>query len=153
WRARIVTRFFLTGATGFLGREVLVRLLAQGHDVLVTTRPRSGEALDAARARLAEIIAATAPGVALERLTGVHGDVTGPDLALSPSAAEWLAQGGAPIQIVHGAAEVRFDLPYEVMERQNVTGTSHVLALAKRLASEGRLLRVDHVSTAFVAGD
>ncbi len=54
---------------------------------------------------------------------------------------------------MHGAAEVRFDLPREEMQRQNVGGTANVLALARALAERGRLDAVHHVSTAYVAGD
>jgi long-chain acyl-CoA synthetase len=143
-------RYLLTGATGFLGREVLVRLLARGA-VLVTTRSREGEPPAAARARIEEMILRTGPGTACDRLTVAIADVTQPGLGLSAEGRAFL--DGGPIQIVHGAAEVRFDLPYEVMERQNVGGTKNVLALAEQLHRDGRLVRLDHVSTTYVAGD
>jgi hypothetical protein len=54
---------------------------------------------------------------------------------------------------VHGAAEVRFDLPWEVMERQNVLGAENILALARRFAERGKLHRLDYVSTTYIAGD
>ncbi len=145
-------RYLLTGATGFLGREVLVRLLAEGKPVLVTTRPREGERLDAARARIVRMIESTAPDVPQAQLEVAFADVTQPELGLDAGVHAALLAGG-PVQIVHGAAEVRFNLPFEVMEQQNVGGTRNVLALARTLAERGRLSRLDHVSTAFVAGD
>ena len=142
----------LTGATGFMGREVLVRLLAQRRRVLVTTRRRSEESEDAGRARLLEVLAQTAPEVDPERLTVAFADVAHPELDLSPRGRAWLA-ADEPVHVVHGAAEVRFDLPLDVMRAQNVQGTLHVLGLARGLMAQGRLHRMDHVSTCYVAGD
>lgn len=135
-----------------MGREVLVRLLEQGRQVLVTTRARPGESEDAGRARLLDVVARTAPGVDTTGLTVAFADVTEPRLGLSPRGAAWLSAAPA-LQVVHGAAEVRFDLPLDVMRFQNVQGTLHVLELARELAAQGRLLRLDHVSTCYVAGD
>lgn len=147
-------RYLLTGATGFLGREVLVRLLARGSPVLVTTRRRDDETIEAARARLLLVLSKTDPGVSAELLTVAFGDVTEPELGLSPEAARWLEAGGRdPVQLIHGAAEVRFDLPWPVMHAQNVVGTENVLAFARGLAERGRLHRFEHVSTTYVAGD
>jgi thioester reductase-like protein len=146
---------FMTGATGFLGREVLVRLLEKGARVLVTTRRRSHESGDDARARLVEVIQRTSSEAAraTDRLTVAFADVAEEDLALAPEAAKWLDESSDPIQVVHGAAEVRFDLPWTVMHKMNVAGTANVIALSARLAEKGRLQRLDHISTTFIAGD
>jgi nucleoside-diphosphate-sugar epimerase len=144
------SRILLTGATGFLGREVLVRLLAEGREVLALTRPRSPDAAEA-RARLEAIVADTAPGTSTAGLSVAHGDVVEDGLGLAPWAEAWLAEG--PVHVVHGAADVRFDLPWREIERQNVGGTRNVVALARKLAEAGRLHRLDYVSTAYVAGD
>lgn len=146
-------RFFLTGATGFLGREVLVRLLQQGHPVLVLSRPKPGEDEEALQRRLQAVVEHTAAGTSTATMTVASGDIREPGLGLSTRGQDFLAAAGDPIQVVHGAAEVRFDLPYPEMRRQNVEGTLAVLALARRLADQGRLHRFDHVSTAYVAGD
>ncbi len=145
-------RVLLTGATGFVGRELLVRLLARGDDVLALTRPRDGEDDAAAQARLLALVERTEPGTPITGLTAGLGDVTAAGLSPSPATRRWLEAAG-PVAIVHGAAEVRFDLPREEMRRQNVEGTANVLALARGLAERGRLAAVHHVSTAFVAGD
>jgi thioester reductase-like protein len=148
-----MTSYFLTGATGFLGREVLVRLLQAKRCVLVLTRPREKETIAEARDRLCAMIERTSPGTQASTLTVGFGDVTAPELALSAEVMRWTAETDDPIQVVHGAAEVRFDLPWPVMHKQNVEGTRNVIALAKRLAADRRLARLDHVSTSFVAGD
>lgn len=144
--------FLLTGATGFLGREVLARLLRRGAPVLVTSRPRQGESIEGARARLVDVVRSTDPDAQTHALTVTFGDVTRPELGLGPEGHTWL-EGQDRVHVIHGAAEVRFDLPWDVMHRQNVGGTENVLALARTLADRGRLVRVDHVSTAYVAGD
>lgn len=148
-----MTRIFMTGATGFLGREVLVRLLQRGARVLVTTRRREGESIDGARARLFEVIQKTAPEAPIEALTVAFADVADEKLALSEEASAWIEGDEGPIQVVHGAAEVRFDLPWKVMHAMNVIGTRNVIAFASRLAKQRRLARLDHVSTTFIAGD
>jgi long-chain acyl-CoA synthetase len=145
-------RYLLTGATGFLGREVLVRLLGTGRPVMVTSRQKEGETIEGARDRIAAMVGATAKDVAADRMEVVFADVTAGGLGMSAGARARLF-GEGPVQIVHGAAEVRFDLPFEVMERQNVGGTRNVLALAAELAERGKLARLEHVSTTYVAGD
>ena len=145
-------RIFLTGATGFLGREVLVRLLRAGRTVLVSSRRRAQESQAELQARLEALVERTDPGVSVTALTATFADVTDPRLGLSEAGQAWMRQPG-PVHLVHGAAEVRFDLPIDVMRVQNVQGTLHVLALAQQLQREGRLHRVDHVSTTYVAGD
>ena len=146
-------RVLLTGATGFVGREVLVRLLKNGESVLVITRPRgSTETLDDARARLLDIVDRTDASADPRALRVGFGDVTEPGLGLCPADHEWL-RGDTPVHIVHGAAQVRFDLPYAELQRQNVDGTGHVLDLAQELHQRGLLLRLDYISTAFIAGD
>jgi long-chain acyl-CoA synthetase len=146
-------RTLLTGATGFLGRELLVRLLATRRPLLVTTRRRGAdEPLSEATRRLLEMVDGIAPGAPREALQVAFADVREPGLALSEEALAWLREA-SEVQIIHGAAEVRFDLPWEVMHRQNVLGTAQVVALARQLETEGRRVRLDYVSTAFVAGD
>lgn len=142
----------LTGATGFLGREVLARLLTAGRPVLATTRARPGETPEDGHARLCDIVRRTDPEAPLDGLRVAFADVTAAGLGLDAAAEGWLAEHPS-VALIHGAAEVRFDLPLAEMRRQNVEGTRHVLDLATRLADQGRLARVDHVSTAYVAGD
>lgn len=143
----------LTGATGFMGREVLVRLLRQGHPVLAVTRAAPGERPDGeGPGRIHALAAEVDPGAPLGGLTAAWADITQPGLGLSPGGRAWLA-AQERVQVVHGAAEVRFDLPLGLMRERNVQGTLHVLELARTLAEQGRLHRLEHISTCYVAGD
>ena len=144
--------YLVTGATGFLGRELLARMLKRGLPMAVTTRRKEDEAPEAAAERFKAIIAETNPDVSFAGTEVLFADVSEPNLGLDPALLERLEQGGEPIHIVHGAAEVRFDLPREVMEKQNVVGTENILALARRFADRGKLHRLDYVSTTYVAG-
>lgn len=148
-----MTRIFLTGATGFLGRELLLRLVRGPAEVMSLVRPREGEGGADALARIKRLVTELDPAAPIERLSITTGDVSAPELGLSPEGRAFLLEGPGPIHLIHGAAQVRFDLPWEEMEKQNIRGTENVLAWAWRLHEQGRLHRLDYVSTTYVAGD
>ncbi len=129
-----------------------MRLLHAERQVLVTSRRRGDESEADLSTRIHAVIKHADPGVDTHRLHVCFADVTEPDLGLSETGVAWFAAPGS-VHVVHGAAEVRFDLPLETMRKQNVQGTRHVVALAERLQAQGQLHRMDHVSTAYVAGD
>jgi thioester reductase-like protein len=124
----------LTGATGFVGREILDRFLERRR-VYALVRADND---DAAARRL--------PRHA--RLTAVAGDIEEPGLGLAPGTADMLAEDVTTI--MHCAASVSFDLSLEKSRRINVDGTRHVLELAQRCAG---LERLSYISTAYVAGE
>jgi thioester reductase-like protein len=126
----------LTGATGFVGGEVLSRFLEQdGRRVYALVRAK-----DAAAA--AERLPSHA------RLTAVAGDIEHPGLALDAAMAEQLA--AEVTTVVHCAASVSFGSSLEDSRRVNVEGTRRVLELAERCE---RLERLTYVSTAYVSGE
>ncbi|MFO0728439.1 MAG: SDR family oxidoreductase [Myxococcota bacterium] len=147
-----MTFYLVTGATGFLGRELLARMLKRGLPMAVTTRRKTDETPELAKERLRAIIQETDPSVSFAGAEVVFADVSEPNLGLDPALIARLERGEEQVQIVHGAAEVRFDLPRDVMEKQNVIGTENILGLAKRLAERGKLARLDYVSTTYIAG-
>ena len=126
----------LTGATGFVGREVLSRFLARG-DRDVYALVRADNDTDAA-GRL--------PGHA--RLTAVAGDIERSGLGLSEETAGRLH--GEVSTVVHCAASVSFDLPLEESRRVNVDGTRRMAEFARGCPA---LERFTYVSTAYVAGE
>jgi thioester reductase-like protein len=140
----------LTGATGFVGMSLLARLLERTRRrVIVLVRAR-----DQAEAwqRTARVLSQVSGQRALEyqhRITALPGDVTMPGLGLSERECALAEQVD---EIVHCAASVSFALPLEDARAINVTGTDRVLELAHRGAELGRLRRLVHVSTAYVAG-
>lgn len=141
----------LTGATGFLGMEVLARLLDEPHtEVLALIRADDDEA---AAARLQTVLETLGdddhPGVA--RVKAVRGDVTTRGLGLSDSDRELVLAKAT--HVVHCAACIEFTLPLEEARSINVGGTSNVLTVVRKLHDAGQLERFVHVSTAYVAGD
>jgi len=142
----------LTGATGFLGVEVLARLLEDtDHDVIALVR---GEDDAAAQTRVDELLKTiVAPGARPPggRVRALAADLESPGLGLSPTFREEIA--GEVSAVVHCAASISFTLPIEDARRINVEGTREVVKLALEAQERGALERFVHVSTAYVAGD
>jgi thioester reductase-like protein len=126
----------LTGATGFVGREILSRFLERD-DRHVFALVRADDD-DAAAGRLP----------AHERLTAVAGDIEQDELGLAGGTSERLRR--EVTTVVHCAASVSFDMPLEKSRSVNVEGTRRVLELARSCT---RLERFSYVSTAYVAGE
>src|SRR5215211_7844382 len=124
----------LTGATGFVGREILDRILER-HRVYALVRAEND---DAAAERLPSH----------PRLTAVAGDIERHGCGLDHETTERVA--AEVTTVVHCAASVSFDLSLEESRRVNVQGSAHVLDLAERLP---QLERLSYVSTAYVAGE
>jgi long-chain acyl-CoA synthetase len=138
----------LTGATGFVGGELLVRLLQDtGEDVVALVRARDDAA---AQERLDAQLAVLLPPRAVpgRRVRAVAAHLDEPGLGLTARARGALARDVRAI--VHCAASVEFTLPVEKAFRINLGGTRALLDLATRAP---RLDRFVHVSTAYVAGD
>lgn len=141
----------LTGATGFLGMELLARLLQDGdRRVWALVRARCDAAAnDRMRAILASLV--PDPEAVLHRVVGVAADLTQPGLGLGARRRDEIA--GCVDEMIHSAASVSFTLPLEDARAVNVAGTRRVLELAEECGARGGLRRFAHVSTAYVAGD
>ena len=142
----------LTGATGFVGGQILGRLL-ETTERSVFALVRAPDAA-AARTRIDGVLGALygERPPAADRVVAVPGDVTRPGLGLS--AADHARIVGEARAVVHGAAAVAFDRSEADATTSNVDGTRHVMRLAEEMAAAGAgLQRVVHVSTAYVAGD
>jgi thioester reductase-like protein len=126
----------LTGATGFVGREILSRFLErEDRDVFALVRADDDEQ---AAARLP----------AHPRLTAVAGDIEQSGLGISAEAGECLRR--EVTTVVHCAASVSFDMSLEDSRSVNVDGTLRMLELARGCP---RLERFSYISTAYVAGE
>ncbi len=142
----------LTGATGFVGSNLAVGLLAAGREqVFCVVRPKGDidqrvrdAVLDSARAagRVEEI-----SGL-LDRLIAVPGDVIEAGLGLDAAARRRLGDDGID-ECWHAAASLRYEDRHrdEIMST-NVDGTRNVIEAAADLGVEA----FNHISTAYVAG-
>lgn len=155
----------LTGATGFLGREVLKQLidglpseqiiycLIRGHGAgggpAVSTNPEAQ-----AKARLLKLLEELGYGdptvASVARVKPILGDISHLHLGIDPEALDELTQ--SVTHVYHGAATVRFDLPLPEARGINVVGTRHILELLERIQAAGGQPRLSYIGTSFVAG-
>jgi dihydroflavonol-4-reductase len=117
-------RFFLTGATGFIGGALARTLRRAGHEVVALVR-------DEARAT----------PLAAEGITLARGDITDPASLRAPMRG---ADG-----VFHVAALYRLGVQRERVEAANVGGTRHVLEAARELG----VPKVVYTGTLGVYGD
>ena len=129
--------YFVTGATGFIGRHLVQELLGnRDGDVFVLVREGSRE-------RLQDLIASWPDG---ERVKPVVGDLAEPLLGVDPG---WIdAHKGRIDHVFHLAAIYDMTAGEEVNDRMNVAGTRNAVALANAL--EAGCLH--HTSSVAVAG-
>jgi thioester reductase-like protein len=138
----------LTGGTGFLGMELIARLLDHddGGDILLPVRApdRAG-----AQARIEELLGRLydTPPESAQRLRPMPADLVSPGLGLSEPDRSIVRRTAT--RVVHCAASISFTLPLDTARAINVEGTRRILDLSRELET---LDRVVHVSTAYVAG-
>jgi thioester reductase-like protein len=156
-QARRTGTVFVTGATGFLGGELLLTLLrADDRPIICVVRADDQAAAEQRGAeRLATLARTAADGHRLSswtnRVTWIRGDLETPRLGWD--AATWQDVARRVVELYHCAASVSFDLPLAEAQRINVDGTRHVYELATAAsAAHGIFKRFHHVSTAYVAG-
>jgi thioester reductase-like protein len=131
--------YFVTGATGFIGRHLVERLLERDGDIHVLVREGSQE-------RLARLAQRWGPGAA-ERIKPVVGDLAEPRLGVGDEQVAQLA--GTVEHVFHLAAMYDMTADDATNERLNVGGTRNAVALANALGA-GHL---HHVSSVAVAGE
>ena len=141
---------FLTGATGFLGMEILARYLERT-DRQVYAAVRGRDAAEAqGRLRNAVQCMFGDEDAYADRLHAVPADIEQPGLGLTRSNRDQLAE--IVTDIVHSAASVSFTLPLARSREINVGGTRRMLEFAELCRDRGQLARYAHISTAYVAG-
>jgi nucleoside-diphosphate-sugar epimerase len=125
-----MSTIFFTGFPGFLGSELLPRLLA---------RAPQDQALCIVQPKFAPLAAKRVKELATGRIRLIEGDITAPLDVPTDGISE----------IYHLAAIYDISVKREVGMRINVDGTRHVLDFAERCSG---LRRVHYVSTCYVSG-
>jgi fatty acyl-CoA reductase len=150
-------RFFVTGATGFLGTALVERILRCLPEAQITVLVRPGRRADAAARLAKEVIkndcfdrlrSELGDGFAAEvqrRVRAVPGDVGRDGLGLDEDGREALRIADV---VIHSAATVSFDAPLTQAVEINLLGPSRVAAAMSDVGSAGHLVAV---STAYVA--
>jgi thioester reductase-like protein len=128
---------FVTGATGFIGRYLLERLLQRDDEVHALARAQSVSKLE----RLAKRLGAD------DRVRPVVGDLNAPMLGIDPG---WVRErAGAIEHVFHLAAVYDMEASDEANEIANVGGTRETVAVANALKA-GCL---HHMSSVAAAGN
>jgi NAD(P)-dependent dehydrogenase (short-subunit alcohol dehydrogenase family) len=132
--------YFVTGATGFIGRHLVERLLERDGDIHVLVRAGSQE-------RLARLVERWGAGAA-ERIKPVIGDLGNLRLGLSDAQVAQLGDGRVE-HFFHLAAMYDMTADDASNERLNVSGTRHAVQLANAIGAG----HMHHVSSVAVAGE
>ena len=150
-------RFFVTGATGFLGTALVERIVRCVPEAEVTLLVRPGRRADAAARLAREVIKNDCfdrlrtelgdrfDGEVSRRVRAVAGDVGREGLGLDEEGTEALARAEV---VIHSAATVSFDAPLTQAVEINLLGPSRVAAAMAEAGSAAHLIAV---STAYVA--
>jgi nucleoside-diphosphate-sugar epimerase len=133
---------FLTGFPGFIAGRLVKRLAMDGARFLLLVQPAF---MEQARKEVARIASETATSA--ESFELIEGDITLPDLGISPSQLERVRSQATVL--FHLAAIYDLAVQHGLAMRVNVEGTRNVNQLARTLPN---LRRYHYVSTCYVAG-
>jgi NAD(P)-dependent dehydrogenase (short-subunit alcohol dehydrogenase family) len=131
--------YFVTGATGFIGRHLVVRLLERDGDIYVLVREESADKLES-------LIGRWGPA-AKDRVRSVTGDLAKPSLGVSGKKLEKLRAAQID-HFFHLAAIYDMTADEEPNRIANVEGTRHAVELANEL----QVGCFHHTSSIAVAG-
>jgi NAD(P)-dependent dehydrogenase (short-subunit alcohol dehydrogenase family) len=129
--------YFVTGATGFIGRHLVEELLKRDGTIYVLVREGSRGKVDALAQRL---------GAADGRIVPIAGDLSQPALGVEDGE---LAPDLHIDHFFHLAAVYDIEADEQTAQRANVEGTRHAI----ELANSRDVGRFHHVSSIAVAGD
>jgi long-chain acyl-CoA synthetase len=149
-----MSKVLITGATGFIGGELLKRMIKRETRAIVCLVRAKSPAEAAARGEtvLEGVFGRAAPKRLAARIEWVAGDVERPRLGLDE--ATWAGLAADLEEVYHCAASTSFDQTYEDARRINFVGVQGIVELVEAAVAlgGGRFRRLHHVSTAYVAG-
>jgi long-chain acyl-CoA synthetase len=143
----------ITGATGNIGAKLVSHIFTTHREDSLILLIR-GKSQSEARERMKRVLAITSPefdwDAAISRVDLCCGDITQERLGLSQSEYDRIA--GRVTHIIHSAAATKFLLSLGHARQVNVEGTKNVMRLAAVASTNGNLVGVAHLSTAYVCG-
>ncbi|RNA15898.1 fatty acyl- reductase 1-like [Brachionus plicatilis] len=146
---------FITGATGFLGKVLIEKLLRSCYDlkkIYILVRHKKGNTPtqrlnELFNCKLFETLSQYYPDFR-DKVEAIEGDLCEPYMGISTGDQNRLVEN---VNIVfHSAATVRFDEPLKVAVGMNIIGTKKVIDLSKQMKNLEALV---HVSTAYANCD
>lgn len=141
----------VTGATGFMGKVLVEKLLRACPDVeavFILVRPKAGQSIeervtDMLSCKLFDRVREDHPDFE-EKIIPIRAELTHPNLAISSEDTQRLL---ASVNIIfHCAATIRFDEPLKHAVELNVTATQQLLCLARLMQNLEAFI---HISTAY----
>ncbi|XP_029455855.1 LOW QUALITY PROTEIN: fatty acyl-CoA reductase 2 [Rhinatrema bivittatum] len=141
----------ITGATGFMGKVLLEKLLRSSPGlkaIYILVRPKAGQSMqervaDMVKCKLFDRVREDYPDFQ-EKLVPISAELTQPNLAISAEDTQKLL---ADVNIVfHCAATIRFDEPLKHALQLNVIATQQLLVLARQMQNLEAFI---HISTAY----
>lgn len=134
--------FFLTGFPGFIAGKLVERLAKEEAKFLLLVLPAF---VEKAREQIDEIVSEC--GVSADRFQIIEGNITKPNLGISPQDYERAKE--ETTSIFHLAAIYDLAVEREIGMLVNLEGTRNVNAFAKTVKN---LYRYNYISTCYVAG-
>jgi len=145
---------FLTGATGFVGGNIVIRLLDDPtvSRILLLVRGKSqSNTEERLYNNLQEINSTKILPNSTVKIEIIQGDVTLPNLGLTDELYENLAK--RVTHIIHSAANVSFTQTLEEARRVNYLGTENLLKFAQLAKLLNGLQQLGYIGTAYVSGN
>jgi nucleoside-diphosphate-sugar epimerase len=151
----------VTGATGFLGKEILVQAAADPRIAKVIALVRPERLKDPVTKEVVGVLSAAERGVLLLRRLHIspstkyrfiNGDIEKPNLGIAPGELGRLRK--TLTHVIHCAASVSFDDTYENSYRANVLGSLNALNFSLAAQGEGDSPFVKHIAieTSYIHG-
>ncbi|XP_015484547.1 fatty acyl-CoA reductase 1-like [Parus major] len=141
----------ITGATGFMGKVLVEKLLRSSPEVkavYILVRPKAGQSMqervaNMLKCKVFDRVREDCPNFH-EKIKPINAELTQPKLAISAEDEEELL---TRVNVVfHCAATVRFDEPLKHALQLNVMGTQRLLELARQMQNLEAFI---HISTAY----
>ena len=153
----------LTGATGFLGKEILVQAAADRRIEQVVAVVRPETVRDPKTKEVVKVLSPEQRGALLlkrlhisgpraRKFRFVGGDIEKPGLGIAT--AEMARLETSLSHVIHCAASVSFDDPYEASFRANVLGSRNALGFSRRVQRAPGSRFVNHIAieTSYIHG-
>ena len=142
--------YFITGGTGFVGKNIVEAILNKSSDAKIKLLVRSCSGVSAVKRAEKTFGNIYNNQDVYKRIEVIEGNVTEDYFGLSKSEYECLTK--TTKFIFHSAASVKFNLPLDQAYAINVKGTENLLKFASECHKNKILERYNHISTAYVVG-